>query len=263
MADERRRLIDFLPHFMQNVSEIRALLQSANIETDSINTDIEGILDEAYIDSCTDYGLRKYENLLHIIPADDESLETRKMRVKMRWYDYCPYSLRVLISKLNMICGVNEYDLQGDYEDYYFKLITELSSYGSVDELSYMLESILPQNMFYESINNLNIKSECNINYAGGTVFADIYELTQDFKDDQSIMTDFFIGGGVVFAEKQLLTQDFNDNQMITGDSYIGGGIVSSDVHIITQDFNESATMNGDVNYAAGIVEADIFEINN
>lgn len=165
---DRKRLLDYLPHFMQNFSELKELMQVANDETDLLYAAIGRMLDEAYIEDCTEYGIRKYESFLHMPHPVNEPLETRKMRVLMRWHDYSPYTYRVLLQRLNMICGVNNYDLQPDLEDYYFKVITELGMYGGVEELIYMLESILPQNIYYETENVLHIETECPLNYGGG-----------------------------------------------------------------------------------------------
>lgn len=288
---ERKRLIRYLPRFMQNFSEMKELLNTANIETDAINIQVGRILDEAFIDDCTEYGLRKYENILHIIPADGESLETRKIRVKMRWYDYSPYTFRVLINKLNMICGVNNYDLIADLENYTFKVLMELGTYGTIDELSYMFESILPENIYYESVNTLNIQAECSINYAGGIVFSSMFLFTEDWKGNQTINADLAVGGGLVFAGTHILTEDYTAQGTIQGNAYISGGVISSDMHeltedytqegviegneyvtgtavfsskaMITNDFNDSASIGGDVNYAAGIVQAEFFEVKN
>lgn len=184
---DRKKLIEYLPDFMRNFSEIKELMRVTNIESDRIYPLIGRNLDEAFIEDCSQYGIRKYENCLHIIPDESESLETRKMRVLMRWCDYSPYTVRVLVNKLNMICGVNNYDLQVDFENYHFKVVTELGTYGSIDELAYMFESILPENIFYESVNVLNIESECSLNYGGGSCISNKELITNDFKGSATI----------------------------------------------------------------------------
>lgn len=287
----RKKLIEYLPRFMQNFSELKELLRVVNIETDNINIQIQKILDEAFIEDCTEYGLRKYENFLHIIPADGESLETRKIRVRMRWYDYSPYTFRVLVNKLNMICGVNNYDLTADLENYNFKVMTELGTYGTIDELAYMFESILPENIFYESVNTLNIETGCSLNYGGGMVFSSMFLFTEDWNGNQTINTDLSVSSGIIFAEIQTLTEDYTASGTVQGNAVIGGGVVSSDVHmltedysqervidgnmkitgtavftnreLITNDFKESVTLDGNMNHAAGIVQAEFFEIKN
>lgn len=258
---ERKRLTEYLPRFMQNFSELKEFLRVTNNETDRISTQIGRILDEAFIMDCTEYGLRKYENLLHIIPADNESLETRKMRVLMRWYNYAPYTFRVLVNKLNMICGVNNYELQADLENYYFKVLTELGTYGSTDELAYIFESILPQNIFYESVNVLNIESECSLNYGGGTVLSSTFLFTEDWNGSQTINADLSVVGGLVFAETQTLTEDYTMEKNIEGNAFVTGTAVFTSTELATNDFKVYAGISGEANIAAGIVQAEFFEL--
>lgn len=142
----RKKLIEYLPQFMQNFSELKELLRVVNIETDSINILIQKILDEAFIEDCTEYGLRKYENFLHIIPADGESLETRRSRVLLYWDNSVPYSYRNLIRQLNNYCGADNYDI--DQVNY----LVSLSVYGKTDisVIREFLEKVLPENILYE-----------------------------------------------------------------------------------------------------------------
>lgn len=258
---ERKRLTEYLPRFMQNFSELKEFLRVTNNETDRIRTQIGRIHDEAFIMDCTEYGLRKYENLLHIIPADNESLETRKMRVLMRWYNYAPYAFRVLVNKLNMICGVNNYELQADLENYYFKLLTELGTYGSTDELAYIFESILPQNIYYESVNVLNIESECSLNYGGGTCFSGMFILTEDWKGKQTVKADLLVGGAAVSSDVQTLAEDYTMEKIIEGNAFVTGTAVFTSTELATNDFKEYAGIIGEANIAAGTVQAEFFEI--
>lgn len=260
---DRKKLIEYLPDFMQKFSEIKELMRVTNIESDQIYPLIGKNLDEAFIEDCSEYGIRKYENCLHIIPDESETLETRKLRVLMRWYDYAPYTFRVLVNKLNMICGVNNYDLQVDFENYHFKIITELGTYGSIDELAHMFESILPENIFYESVNTLNIESTCSLNYIGGSCISSMMTFTEDWKGSQSISAALSVGGGTVFSENVTLTEDFTDKGVIVGDAYVTGATVFSSKELITNDFKESATINGQAKIAAGTVQAQFFEIKN
>lgn len=258
---DRKRLIDYLPRFMQNFSELKELLNAANDETDRIGRCIGDLLDEAFISDCTEYGLRKYENLLHIIPDENEPVETRKMRVLVRWYDYAPYTYRVLVNRLNMICGVNNYNLQPDPKNYYFKIQTEMGTYGSIDELAHMLESILPQNIFCDVVNVLNIEAECSLNYGGGTCSSASFLLTEDWKQKQNIAAELSVGGGMVFSEKMVLTEDYRQEGVTEGGLYVTGAAVVSEETLVTNDFEDSAVINGEAGIAAGIVQAEFFEI--
>lgn len=145
---ERKRLVEYLPRFMKNFSELKELMRVTNIESDRIYPLIGKCLDEAFIEDCSEYGIQKYERCLSLIPDESESLETRKMRVLMHWYNYAPYTFRTLVNKLNMICGVNNYDIDADMENYRISI----SIYGRADvlEVERYIDGILPQNIVYD-----------------------------------------------------------------------------------------------------------------
>ena len=154
---DRKKLIKYLPDFMQKFSEIKELMRVTNIESDQIYPLIGKCLDEAFIEDCSEYGIRKYENCLHIIPDESETLETRKLRILMRWHDYAPYTFRVLVNKLNMICGVNNYDLQENLTRYEIKLFTHLKLPWQIKEIENLLLKILPMNVNFEINNEIQI----------------------------------------------------------------------------------------------------------
>ncbi len=165
---ERKKLLDYLPDFMKQFSEMKEIMQAEDIEMDEMDSDIKKALDNAFIEDCNEYGLKKYETLLGIIPSPQDTLESRRSRVLLRWNDGIPYTYRVLIRKLNTLCGVNNYNITGDESNYYLHFITSLDLYGQVKELEDMLEKTLPMNIHYESSNNLRCELDSLMNLAGG-----------------------------------------------------------------------------------------------
>lgn len=186
MADkmERKQLLEYLPSFMQEFFEMKEIMKTEDVEMDVIDTGIEKVLDNAFIQDCDEYGIKKYETLLSIMPSSQDTLESRKSRVFLRWNDDIPYTYRVLIRKLNAFCGVNNYTLTGDESAYYLHFETSLGLFGQVKELEEMLEKMLPVNIFYELSNNLECEACSSVNLAGGVCF--VTKITVN-SSDQSI----------------------------------------------------------------------------
>ena len=147
---KREKLYDYLPLFMQSFGEMKEIFKSVDIEFDDVYSAISFIIDNCFIDSADEYGISKYEKVLGILPVDDEDLEIRRARVKIRWNDYLPYTVRALREKFDGICGVGKYQLDEQYEDYYIGVRTQLVSDTVLDEVALLLEQILPSNMAYE-----------------------------------------------------------------------------------------------------------------
>ena len=142
---ERKRLIDYLPRFMQNFSEIKELMRVANIESDQMYLKIGQLLNNAFIEDCDEYGIKKYERFLDITPSSEDTLERRKSRVLLNWNSDIPYTYRELIRRLNVLCGVNDYDISED--DYLIECLLYDSEHEK--EVLDILEEMLPANMHY------------------------------------------------------------------------------------------------------------------
>lgn len=134
---------------MQNFSELKELLRVVNIETDNINIQIQKILDEAFIEDCTEYGLRKYESQLGIKAVLGEKLEFRKNRVKAYWLMNMQYNYKLFVQSLNMLLGGNwNYDMVCDQENY--KMTLNVYKKEHLVMLEDFLQRVLPMNIDYE-----------------------------------------------------------------------------------------------------------------
>ena len=146
---KREKLYDYLPVLMRSFGEMKEIFKSVQTETDDVENGIGFILDNAFIDTAGEYGISKYEKTLGILPADDDTLEIRRSRVKIRWNDYLPYTVVTLREKLDMICGAGRYVLNMDLENYQVNVLTQLVSPTILDEVGLLLEKILPAEMVY------------------------------------------------------------------------------------------------------------------
>ena len=146
----RKKLIDYLPPIMQNFSEIKQIMKVEQKEMDLLVINIQRVLDNAFIQDCDEYGIKKYEAILNILPATDDTLDLRKIRVLMRWNEFVPYTYRVLIRKLNIVCGVNGYDISKDLENYILLIELHLSVVRQREEVERFLERVIPMNINYQ-----------------------------------------------------------------------------------------------------------------
>lgn len=157
MADkmDRKKLIEYLPTFMQQFAEIKQIMQVEDTEMDKVENSIWKVFDNAFIDDCDEYGIKKYEELLDITPSADDTLERRRAAVLLRWNDALPYTYRTLIRKLDKYCGENQYRIENDLEHYIIHLHTYFNSKYQISDVIEMLEDIVPLNMYILVTNNL------------------------------------------------------------------------------------------------------------
>ncbi len=147
---ERGKLLDYLPDFMKQFLEIKEIMQAEDKEMDEIDSNIQRGLDNAFIESCDEYGISKYEALLGITVSKQEDLGARKTRVLSRWNDFQPCTYRRFLKKLDILCGAENYRIDGNLEDYQLCIAISRKALGARGELEEMLKKMLPENINYE-----------------------------------------------------------------------------------------------------------------
>lgn len=231
MPDEgmpRKRLIDYLPPFMQDFAEIKAIMKTENPELDQAWLTVRIPLADAFIMDCDEYALKKYESFVGIIPGPEDTFDARKARVLIYWNNFIPYTYRVLVRRLNTLCGAGNYEISGSLENYELFLKTNLMFGGQVQSLEHLLEQMVPMNMNCGADNQITCQ------------------------------TDGFAGcaGGICTVQQIVITPDFKENWEVGGCEFMRGAIDSTAVLQVSSDWTDSAEIRGDENAAAFTVYA-------
>lgn len=195
-------LVSYLPPFMAEFKEITAALKAENPEFVRIWEATDRIIKNTYLETADEYGISRLEKILDILPSVDDRLESRRTRVQARWFHEVPYILKVLISKLRILCEGDNFKITKQYEDYGIKIETQLETFAQIRELEQMIETILPCNIRTISENMLTSNLE-------GTVF---------------------LGGTVSVTECFFITNDFTEEVMVKGGAF---GVSSVSIEII------------------------------
>lgn len=152
---ERKKLIEYLPPFLAQFEEIKEIMRAEDGQLDDIDRSIQQALNNSFITDCDEYGIKKYETFLSIMPGPEDTLESRKSRVLLRWNEYVPYTYRVLVNRLNAFCGVNNYEITGNLKRYYLHIRTNLNLPGQVAEFEKMCDRIIPMNIEAAAANQM------------------------------------------------------------------------------------------------------------
>ena len=101
-------------------------------------------LKNRFIETADDYGLSRFEKMLGITADSNESLETRRMRVRNRWFNKLPYTIRTLTEKVKQIVGDSyNFTISGNLKDYELNLTVYTLSDSQNKELEYLLSVII------------------------------------------------------------------------------------------------------------------------
>lgn len=140
-------LIGWLPEFMAQYREMKVIQDVVNPECQQACDQTEVVKDNQFICSCDLSGIKKFEELLGISPLADDTLETRRFRVMTRWGDDIPYTYPGLVEKFNLLIGDGRYELAEDFKNYRLDLEILLPFDGLVEDVKYLLETIVPANI--------------------------------------------------------------------------------------------------------------------
>jgi len=183
-------LIRYLPPFVARCKEIKQIMNTENPEFDLLTGAAEQAKNDLFINDCDEKGIERFEKILGIVPSELDTLESRRSRVLVRWNDMIPYTYRVLLNKLDVLCGAGNYDIDLKAGEYLLRLITHLEMYGQTDEIWAMLRAVVPANIALDMKNNIDCKAAGTMYIGGWVCGADHVTVTNDF-DECADVRDF------------------------------------------------------------------------
>lgn len=227
-------LVSYLPPFMQSYKEPVAALEAENPEFSLMWSATDRCLRNRFISTADEYGISRFEKMLKIYPTADDTLESRRSRVQSKWFNTIPYTWKVLLQKLLVLCGDSDFEVTGDFKTGYTLYIdTDLELYGQVEELENIINTMIPENLVVVSKNSI----PCNIK--GAVLF----------------------GGGIVQTEMLNITNDSQETVSVQGTVNFGGKATDTAMVTISTDFNETIRADMDAKAASGVVQVDFIEI--
>lgn len=227
-------LVSYLPPFMQSYKEPVAALEAENPEFSLMWSATDRCLRNRFISTADEYGISRFEKMLKIYPTADDTLESRRSRVQSKWFNTIPYTWKVLLQKLLVLCGNSDFEVTGDFKTGYTLYIdTDLELYGQVEELENIINTMIPENLVVVSKNSI----PCNIK--GAVLF----------------------GGGICFINEFIITNDSQETVSVQGTVNFGGRATDTAMVTISTDFNETIRADMDAKAASGVVQVDFIEI--
>ena len=182
-------LVSYLPSFMTEYKEPVLALEAENPEFDLLWIAKDRVLYNRFIETADEYGISRYESMLEITPSSQDTLESRRSRVRSLWFNTIPYTLKTLIRKMITLCGEGNFEIRNDFEvGYTLTVITDLELYGQVEQLEHILDVMTPMNLVVDSQNMFNLSAKGGY-YIGNVVgWVDIDQITPDFNENNEIL---------------------------------------------------------------------------
>lgn len=169
MADLRE--IDVPPHIKNN-DVISEIYRVGDKFAGQWYDDIDSVNDDIFIATSTERGIARREAMLKIIPLDTETLDARRARVMMRWYDRTPYTKIVIERRIKATCGegnyVITYDAENMYLDILLREVDDVTLYTIAQELEELINLQLILNIRNQIQGAAEVTEYVDLVYCGG-----------------------------------------------------------------------------------------------
>lgn len=138
---------DLWPPIMQELEEFQKIAEIEEPFFEQLKQEIQNIVDDQFIQTATERGIARRERMLKISPFADDTIETRRFRVQGVWNDKLPYTYRVLLERLNSLCGPDGYVIELNPGEYSLKIKIELNKKRMFDEVVKITRQMVPANI--------------------------------------------------------------------------------------------------------------------
>ena len=139
---------DLWPPIMQELKEFQKIAEIEDSLFEQLKQEIESIVNEQFISTATEKGIARREKMLKVVPFADDTLETRRFRVQSVWNDKLPYTYRVLLERLDSLCGPDGYVIELNAGEYSLNIKIELTKKRMFDEVVKITRQMVPANIF-------------------------------------------------------------------------------------------------------------------
>ena len=145
-----RKLIDYLPPVLRDVTEFKAINNAYEPEISLAWGGLDWVMANQFLDDADERGVSVWEQELKIRPKDTDSLAVRKARVKALWNRERPYTVPWLKNWLQGLCGPDGYEVTiVDYSVHIQLDYSVLPDAGRIAaEIMDLLLAVRPSNMW-------------------------------------------------------------------------------------------------------------------
>ena len=132
------------PIHVWNMKEMQAI--SGIIDEEA--SKIAALLDEQdanlMVSTSNEEGLSRREKILGITPLDTDTLEERRYKVLINWYDTYPYTQKDLETRLARICTDGKYSLEVNIEEQKVTCLLAVANTKNFVAVEKLLEDLVP-----------------------------------------------------------------------------------------------------------------------
>ena len=139
---------DYMPPVVRDTDEFKQIAAAENPEFNELQQRIAQILQDAFVETATEYGVRRWESMLNLIPENGDTLDARKVRILTYLNIHRPYTWRVLKQMLvPFLGGEDKFVMEYVNDEGKLVLHTDRLDDAMLAAVNNLLERVLPQNI--------------------------------------------------------------------------------------------------------------------
>lgn len=137
------------PDIIRNIPDIAEIYRINDKQIDELEQAAEQLDNDILLTTMGEDKVERWEKMLGTTAFDDDTIEDRRFRIQARVTEKLPYSYRIVVRRLNILCP-DGYML--DIDDAKTSVIIKLTlkSKKMINDVSKMIDDILPLNMIYK-----------------------------------------------------------------------------------------------------------------
>lgn len=145
-------LIGYLPLYVQEYREIQHIMNAEEPEFQLVEDDSEIIKDNMFILYTNEVGIKRYEDMLGLTALQNDTLYNRQVKVLSYYTNTVVYTLRGLIERLNIICGVGNYVVALNANEYELNVSLHVRVKNLFNTINAILKDMIPANMVWTCV---------------------------------------------------------------------------------------------------------------
>jgi hypothetical protein len=132
------------PDYLLNMPEFEVLQTIQDKWTQKIVDAVESLEDNIFILTSDVDGVKRREGILDITPLDTDTLDERRYRILLQWYDTFPYTEYDLRDRLSRLCPNGDYILNIDLDLQKIEVRLGLSNKKNYAEMLALINELVP-----------------------------------------------------------------------------------------------------------------------
>lgn len=154
---------EYLPEFLQEYEELKAINNCNNRYFNDLLDDMTHFLMELSLNECDEDGLRRFEQLVGSYPYEDDTIESRKMRVSRKLKLKGKYNFYNLKKYIEEIQGDDDFTVKLEkLNQFIFKITikTKIDTKWQFNDIMETMYEMLPCNVAIQYDNSIRVTTD-------------------------------------------------------------------------------------------------------